>query len=97
MLGFEVKNSLVDDPQIEQRSQYIATTSSLLERNVVVAEVNVYQLVFDINRILVATGEGSTRSRPMVLRPMLKELFCTCVKKFNIYIWFSTMKIEELC
>jgi antibiotic biosynthesis monooxygenase (ABM) superfamily enzyme len=66
MLGFEVKNSLAHDPQTEQRSQYIAMTSSLLERNVVVVEVNGYHLIFDINGILVVTGEGSTRSRPMV-------------------------------
>jgi hypothetical protein len=61
-------------------------TLGLLEKNVVAIEVNGYHLIFDLNGVLVAIGEGSTRSCPMVLRPMLKEFLCTCVKKFTIYI-----------
>jgi hypothetical protein len=44
----------------------------LLEKNVALAKVSEYHLIYDLNGILVATGEGSTRSHRMVLRLGLK-------------------------
>jgi hypothetical protein len=54
-------------------------------------EVNEYHLIFDLNGVLVAIGEGQTRSRPVVLKPSLKEFLFACVKKFKEYIWSLTM------
>ncbi len=55
-------------------------------------EVNEYHLIFNLNGVLVVTGEGQTKSRLIVLRPGLKEFFFACVKKFTMYIWSSAMK-----
>jgi hypothetical protein len=55
-------------------------------------EVSEYHLIFDLNGVLVATGEGQTKSRPIVLKPTLKEFLFACVKKFTMYISSSTMK-----
>jgi hypothetical protein len=46
--------------------------SGLLEKNVVLAKMIEYHLIFYMNGILVATREGSSRSHPMVLRLGLK-------------------------
>jgi hypothetical protein len=86
MLVLKVKKSLAHDPQTEQGSQDIAMTLGLLEKNVVVAKVNGYHLIFDLNGVLMVTREGSTRFHPMVLRLVLKKFVCTCVKKSTIYI-----------
>jgi len=55
-------------------------------------EMSDYHLIFYLNGVLVATSEGQIRTRPIVLRPGLKEFFSTCVKKFTAYIRSSTMK-----
>jgi hypothetical protein len=55
-------------------------------------EVSDYHLIFDLNGVLVAVGEGQTRTCPVVLRLGLKEFLSTCVKKFMVYIWSSAMK-----
>ncbi len=51
-----------------------------------------YHLIVDLNGVLVATGEGQTKSNPMVLRLGLKEFLSTCVKHFIMYTWSLTMK-----
>jgi hypothetical protein len=55
-------------------------------------EMNDYHLIFDLNGVFVATGEGQIKTRPIVLRPGLKEFLSICVKKFTAYIWSSTIK-----
>jgi hypothetical protein len=55
-------------------------------------EVSDYHLIFDLNGVLVAIGEGQTRTCPLVLRLGLKEFVSTCVKTFMVYIWSSTLK-----
>jgi hypothetical protein len=55
-------------------------------------EVRDYHLIFDLNGVLVVIGESQTKSHSVVLRPNLKEFLSTCVKKFMVYIWSSTMK-----
>jgi TFIIF-interacting CTD phosphatase-like protein len=55
-------------------------------------EVSEYHLIFDLNGVLVVTSEGQTKSRPLVLKPNLKEFLFACVKKFKVYIWSLTMK-----
>jgi hypothetical protein len=49
-------------------------------------------LIVDLNGVLVATGEGQTKSHPMVLRLGLKEFLSTFVKHFIMYTWSLTMK-----
>jgi hypothetical protein len=55
-------------------------------------EVSEYHLIFDLNGVLVAIGEGQTRSRPIVLKPSLKKFLFACVKKFKEFIWSLTME-----
>ncbi len=55
-------------------------------------EVSDYHLIFNLNDVLVVTGEGQIRSPLVVLRPSLKEFLSTCVKKFMVYIWSLAMK-----
>jgi hypothetical protein len=55
-------------------------------------EVSYYHLIVDLNGVLVAIGEGQTKSRPMVLRLGLKEFLSICVKHFIMYTWSLTMK-----
>jgi hypothetical protein len=55
-------------------------------------EVNDYYLIFDLNGVLVVTGEDQTRSRLVVLRHGLKEFLYAYVKKFMMYIWSLAMK-----
>jgi hypothetical protein len=43
-------------------------------------EVNDYHLIFNLNGILIAMGEGQTRTHSMVLRLGLKEFLFACVK-----------------
>jgi hypothetical protein len=49
-------------------------------------EVSEYHLIFNLNGVLVVTSEGQTKSRPVVLKPNLKEFLFYCVKKFTVYI-----------
>ncbi len=51
-----------------------------------------YHLIFDLNCVLVVMNEGQTRTRPMVLRPSIKEFLSACVKTFMVYIWSLVMK-----
>ncbi len=39
-----------------------------------------------------ATTEGQTKSRLVVLGPVLKEYLFACVKKFIMYIWSLVVK-----
>ncbi len=55
-------------------------------------EVNDYHLIIDLIGVLVAIGEGQTKSHLIVLRLGLKESLFTCVNKFTMYIWSLTMK-----
>jgi hypothetical protein len=55
-------------------------------------EVNHYHLIFDLNGVLVATSEGQTQFRLMILRPSLKEFLFAYSKEFTVYIWSSTMR-----
>jgi len=55
-------------------------------------EVNDYHLIIDLNGVLVATGEGQTRTHPNVLMLGLKEFLSACVKTITMYIWSSAMK-----
>jgi hypothetical protein len=57
-----------------------------------VVEVSDYHLIFDLNGVLVAIGEGQIRSHLIVLKHGLKEFLSTCKKKFTMYIWSSVMK-----
>jgi hypothetical protein len=54
--------------------------------------VSYFQLIFDLNSVLVATDEGQIRTHLVVLRPSLKEFLSACVKKFTVYICFLAMK-----
>ncbi len=55
-------------------------------------EVSDYHLILDLNGVLVATGEGQTKSHQVVLRLGLKEFLFANVKKFTMYIWSLIMK-----
>jgi hypothetical protein len=66
--------------------------SSSCEQTWLAVEVNDYHLIFELNGVLVAIGEGQTKSCPIVLKLGLKEFLSTCVKKFMVYIWSLTMK-----
>jgi hypothetical protein len=70
----------------------IGMNSSSYEQTQPAVEVNNYHLIFNLIGVLVATSEGQTKSHLVVLRPSLKEFLSTCVKKFMVYIWSSTMK-----
>jgi hypothetical protein len=54
--------------------------------------VSDYHLIFDLNNVLVAMGEGQIRTHSVVLRLGLKEFLSTCVKKFTMYICSLAMK-----
>jgi hypothetical protein len=41
-----------------------------------------YHLIFDLNGVLVAIGEGQIKTLLVVLSPSLKEFMSICVKKF---------------
>ncbi len=45
-----------------------------------------YHLIFNLNSVLVAIGEGQIKTHPMVLRSGLKESVSACVKTFTVYI-----------
>jgi hypothetical protein len=60
--------------------------SSSCEQSRPTVEVNDYHLIFDLHGILVAIGEGQTKSRPIVLKLGLKEFLYTCVKKFTVHM-----------
>jgi hypothetical protein len=64
------------------------------EQSLLAVEVSDYHLIFDLNGVFVATGEGQTRSCPMILKHGLKEFLYACVKKFTVYIWSFAMKIN---
>jgi hypothetical protein len=59
-------------------------------------EVSEYHLIFDLNGVLLVTGEGQIKSRPIVLKPNFKKFLFICVKKFIMYIWSLTMKRNVL-
>jgi hypothetical protein len=67
-------------------------SSSSREQTWPAVEVGDYHLIFDLNGVLVAIGEGRTKSHPIVLRLGLKKFLSTYVNKFTVYIWSSTMK-----
>jgi hypothetical protein len=54
-------------------------------------KVSDYHLIFNLNGVLVAIGEGQTRSR-LVLKLDLKEFFFIYVNRFMMYTWSSIMK-----
>jgi hypothetical protein len=78
----------VEDTQHEQ----IGMNFGYFEQTQPMVEVSEYHLTFDLNGVLVATSEGQTKSRPIVLKLNLKEFLFACVKKFTMYILSSTMK-----
>jgi len=55
-------------------------------------EVSDYHLIIDLIGVLMAIGEGQTKSHLIVLKLGLKEFLFTRVNKFTMYIWSSTMK-----
>ncbi len=55
-------------------------------------EVNDYHLIFDLNGVLVVTGEDQFKSHLVVLKPSLKEFIFACVKKFMVHILSLSMK-----
>ncbi len=57
-----------------------------------VVEMSDYHLIFDLNGVLVATGEGQSKSHLVVLRLGLKEFLSICIKKFMMYIWSLATK-----
>jgi hypothetical protein len=82
----------VEDTQHEQ----IGTNFGSFEQTWPTVEVSEYHFIFDLNGVLVVTSEGQTKSRPVVLKPNVKEFLFACVKKFTMYIWSSTMKRNVL-
>jgi len=42
--------------------------------------VNDYHLIFNLNGVLVSTGDGQTKSRLVLLKHGLKEFLSACVK-----------------
>jgi hypothetical protein len=60
-------------------------------KTLLVVEVNHYHLIFDLNGVFMATSEGRTKSRLVILKPGLKEFLFAYVKEFIVYIWSSTM------
>jgi len=57
-----------------------------------VLEMSDYHLIFNLNGVLMAIGEGQSKSHLVVLRPGLKEFLSICIKKFMMYIWSLAMK-----
>ncbi len=51
-----------------------------------------YHLIFDLNGVLVAMGEGETRIFLVVLKLGLKVFLFACVNFFTMYIWSLAMK-----
>ncbi len=76
--------------------QEMTTTSSFpthtLQEKYPSLEVSDYHLIFDLNGVLVAMGEGQTRTCLINLRPSHKEFLFASVKKITVYIWSLVMK-----
>jgi hypothetical protein len=62
------------------------------EQTWLVMEVSDYHLIFDLNGVLVAIGEGQTKSHLVVLRLGFKKFLSACVNKFTMYKWSLAMK-----
>jgi hypothetical protein len=62
-----VKDTFTYGPHIEQGLHEIAKTSRLPKKSLRESKVSEYHLIFYLNAILVAIGEGPTRSWPMIL------------------------------
>jgi hypothetical protein len=78
----------VENTQREQIGMIFGSFEKIMPR----VEVSDYHLIFDLNGVLVATGEGRTRSHLVFLRLGLKEFLFACVKKFMVYILSLAMK-----
>jgi len=64
----------------------------LPEKSLGELKVNEYHLIFDLNGILVAIGEGPIKFWLVILWLGLRKFLSSCATKFIMYIWFSTMK-----
>jgi hypothetical protein len=89
---YNAKDTFTYDPHSKQGLHEIAMTSRLLEKSLGESKVREYHLIFYLNGVLIATGEGPTKFRPVILRLGLKKFLSNGATKFNVYIWSFIMK-----